>query len=276
MSAIIPRISAKEFIDLFARGEVIALDCTIDRGQRDGTKHFLEEHIKGARYFPYLDLCTEGQFPSTMPDSVAEFVKHAGELGIKSTDKLVVYDRQCFFGSPRAAFMLATYAHPNVYCLDSYEEYKRLGGKVESGPDLRVVEKVEYASAAVVNEIEPKQWFKLKDIVDLYESKKVSEYNLIDVRAPERYAAGHLLHAVNIFFQNAVENKKFKPSSEVKELLKDIDVTKPTVVYCNSGITACILKTAIDEFLLEPAFIYDGSWSEYSEVGPKEYTAVGN
>lgn len=274
MSATIPTISAEEYLKLQKQGSVTTLDCTIDRGQKDGTQNYSEEHIKGSKYFPYLELCSEGKFPCTMPQTAAEFATKAGKLGIKRTDKLVIYDRRCFFSSPRATFMLRTYSHPEVVCLDSYDAYKQLGGETESGPDTHPAAACEYTDSSTIAELKPKKWFQLTDIVDLYESGDISKYNLIDVRSPERYAAGHLFYAVNIFYELAVENGKYKSSEQIKELLKGIDVTKPTIIYCNSGITACILKTAVDEFLLEPAIIYDGSWSEFSVAGPKKYISV--
>lgn len=276
MSATIPRISAQALLDLQkSDSPVIVLDCTIDRGATDGRAHFAAEHIAGSRYFPYLDITSEGPFPATMPRTFAEFCSKMGKLGFKRSDKLVVYDQQCFFGSQRAAFVLATFGHPDVAYLDSYAVYKQLGGTTATGADEFVPKEVEYADPAA-EKVVPKLWFELQDIVKLYSSGEVAAYNIIDARMPSMYAAGHLRDAVNIFYKDLTEDQHYKSAEQIAAILKQkgIDTTKPTVVYCNSGTTACVVKAPIDELLAVPAIVYDGSWNEYGKIGPKEYAVV--
>ena len=50
------------------------------------------------------------------------------------------------------------------------------------------------------------------------------DVQLIDVRTPEEFAAGHIAGAINIDFHNNFENE-----------IQKIDLTKKTLIYCQSG-----------------------------------------
>ncbi|WP_027138557.1 rhodanese-like domain-containing protein [Gaetbulibacter saemankumensis] len=54
---------------------------------------------------------------------------------------------------------------------------------------------------------------------------KTDKAQIIDVRTPEEYQAGHLMHAINIDFY----------SKSFSEDIKKLDVEKPVFIYCKSG-----------------------------------------
>jgi thiosulfate/3-mercaptopyruvate sulfurtransferase len=41
-----------------------------------------------------------------------------------------------------------------------------------------------------------------------------------------------------------------------------VDLDKPTITSCGSGVSAAILWLALDAIGREPTALYDGSWSE--------------
>lgn len=45
---------------------------------------------------------------------------------------------------------------------------------------------------------------------------------------------------------------------------KNVDLTKPIVLSCGSGITATILYTALEKIGAKKLAVYDGSWTEYA------------
>ena len=84
--------------------------------------------------------------------------------------------------------------------------------------------------------------------------------------------SGHIPNSKNLYFNDLIDpgTKKFIKKEEIGDLVKKvgIDINKDIVCSCGSGVTACILKFALE--LLEEnknIKIYDGSWSEW---GTKE------
>jgi len=87
---------------------------------------------------------------------------------------------------------------------------------------------------------------------------------LLDARAPARFrgevepidaVAGRIPGARNLFFQ------------EVSELPEKLLRAEEIVVYCGSGVTACVDLLALARAGRPDARLYPGSWSEWSNLG---------
>jgi thiosulfate/3-mercaptopyruvate sulfurtransferase len=87
---------------------------------------------------------------------------------------------------------------------------------------------------------------------------------VVDARAPERYrgevepidpVAGRIPGAVNVPYGTA----NFFPA--------DVLEAEEIVVYCGSGITACVDLLALAAAGREDAKLYAGSWSDWSSRG---------
>ncbi|MHA1128878.1 MAG: sulfurtransferase, partial [Alphaproteobacteria bacterium] len=46
-----------------------------------------------------------------------------------------------------------------------------------------------------------------------------------------------------------------------------VDLGKPTITTCGSGVTACILSLAMERLGHKQNAVYDGSWSEWGMYG---------
>ena len=80
--------------------------------------------------------------------------------------------------------------------------------------------------------------------------------------------SGHIPKSKNLYFNDLIDqdSKKFIKEKEIENLIKksDIDLKKDIICSCGSGVTACILKFAIELINKETNVkIYDGSWSEW-------------
>lgn len=64
-----------------------------------------------------------------------------------------------------------------------------------------------------------------------------------------------------------------KSDKELAQIFKDknIDTTKMTINSCGSGVTACIVETAMRIMGAEKTAIYDGSWTEYGMVDEPDF-----
>ncbi|KAJ4173217.1 hypothetical protein NW754_012225 [Fusarium falciforme] len=84
--------------------------------------------------------------------------------------------------------------------------------------------------------------------------------------------------SINIPF-NAVldpETKAFLPRDQLKKVFeeKGVDSNHPIISSCGTGVTACVLETALEEAGVgshESRRVYDGSWTEWAQrVKPAE------
>jgi 3-mercaptopyruvate sulfurtransferase SseA len=105
---------------------------------------------------------------------------------------------------------------------------------------------------------------------------------LIDVRSDEEYqgvpaseeeaeTGGHIEGAYFLPYQDLLETDRafmLKPDAELDDLFRKagMDPHKRTVVYCGSGIRACVSYMAA-RHLGYPVLLYDGSYEEWRELG---------
>jgi thiosulfate/3-mercaptopyruvate sulfurtransferase len=165
---------------------------------------------------------------------------------------VVAYDHGGAGGAARLWWLLRHYGHEDVAVL-------RGGLGAWLGP-LRSGEE----------EIEPREFVprpRSGDTIDAGElAARLGEPGLVvvDARSPERYrgevepidpVAGRIPGAVNWFYAAAAE-----PPSEIAE-------AEEIVVYCGSGITACVDLLLLAEAGRPDAKLYPGSWSDWCRRG---------
>lgn len=80
--------------------------------------------------------------------------------------------------------------------------------------------------------------------------------------------------ALNLPFQRLIEFGCLLPKENLEAVLKGsgLDLEKPAIVTCGSGLTACILSLAVAATGRTIPKVYDGSWSEWggTEILPVE------
>ena len=72
---------------------------------------------------------------------------------------------------------------------------------------------------------------------------------VLDVREPDEYAQGHLPGAINLPYSNLVDPQRgtMLPAEQLRDRIKQagIDIDKPVIASCGSGVSACILGLAL-------------------------------
>ena len=78
---------------------------------------------------------------------------------------------------------------------------------------------------------------------------------LIDVRAPDEWEGGHIPNARHVFL------------GDLREQLAELDRTKPTAVYCDSGYRASIAASILQQAGFDRVFNIPGSWQAWKNTG---------
>jgi thiosulfate/3-mercaptopyruvate sulfurtransferase len=100
---------------------------------------------------------------------------------------------------------------------------------------------------------------------------------VVDARSPARFHGeepeprpgvrpGHMPGAINLYYADVLTPQgTMRSSGELKRLFADrgVDLERPVVTSCGSGVTAAIVSLALDIAGAKESALYDGSWSEW-------------
>ncbi|HEX8300672.1 sulfurtransferase [Sphingomonas sp.] len=247
--------------------QILVLDATYSStvpgsSPRDPRAEFETEHIAGACFLDLDSLIDEtSPLPSTMP-TIAKIAERLRSLGVDTETQIVVYDNSPHHTACRAWWILRL-AGVDVALLDGgMAKWKAEGRPLESGPHN-----------ARRGEFEPRA---PKAHARSLEEMKTTKEQIADARSATRFtgeekdpraevAAGHIPGSRNIpyplFFN---PDRSWKPLAQIRAVFEDnnIDLARPLVTTCGSGITAAILAFGA-HLLGNEAALYDGSWSEW-------------
>mmetsp|Transcript_29211 Transcript_29211/g.33532 ORF Transcript_29211/g.33532 Transcript_29211/m.33532 type:complete len:390 (-) Transcript_29211:131-1300(-) len=255
--------------------------------------------IKGAHFFDIDDVATNDKeknpkgLPHMMP-SKNLFSKAMDEFNVKPLSTIVVYTtKDCAF-SARAYYTLKTMCQPTNKILlmqGSLDEWMDQGGQFETDfkPSLSLVSEADVENdsndtnyEAVANQ----NIVSMDEVLNIVQSnlqEKEVDYIIIDARGAARFhgeapeprpglRGGHMPGSLNVPFTNLLQDDdvtKFKSIPEMRDVFEkaglDVHTEKNVVCSCGSGVTACVLATALMECGRDSSktFIYDGSWLDW-------------
>ncbi|MXP47176.1 sulfurtransferase [Altererythrobacter luteolus] len=260
--------------------DLVILDASahLPSANRDPAAEFLAQHILGARY---LDLPSLKDGTSPVPSALPrldQFEQRLRQLGVRNTDRVVLYDNSALHSSARAYFIFRMFGFDNVAILD--------GGLDKWVGENRPVE-------AGTPQVEPSDFTAQCDDRSRVRSKAhmlgncaSCEDQVVDARDAGRFtgetsdtvhglAGGHIPGARNLHFASLFnEDGTFRDLTELREIFAEsgLDLEKPIIGSCGSGMTASVLLFALELLGNDNAALYDGSWSEWGAdpLTPKE------
>ena len=239
----------------------------------NGFDVFKEKHIPNAIF---IDLEEISDLNSDLPHMISDekyFSEKISSLGINNNDKLIIYDMYGMFSAARIWFVFKAFGHSNVSLLNGgFPAWLDSGGDISN--EINELKSTTYK--AKLN----------KSLIANYNQvlKNLSnqKYQVLDARSPDRFSgigeeprpgmkSGHIPKSKNLYFNDLInqDTKKFIEKEEIENLIKksDIDTKKDIICSCGSGVTACILKFAIELVHKNKNIkIYDGSWSEWGTI----------
>ncbi len=242
--------------------KILIVDCRWSLTDRDyGLQSYMSSHIPGA-FFVSVDSDLAGEVEEyggrhPLPD-VKKFEKKMNSMGLTKEKTVICYDND-YVGASRLWWILTFFRHTKVKILNG--GYK---GWIEHGfPGSKVIPEEREGSFKAVpsNDI----------IIDHSSIKKFAgKFVIVDSRQPERYRgefepidkkAGHIPSAINIPYLNAVSSDgNFKTVTELKKIYEGVG--RNVVVYCGSGVTACVNFLGMYSTGIKPK-LYAGSWSDW-------------
>lgn len=234
---------------------------------RDAHAGYAAEHILGAAFLDLASFADPGNgLPSMVPS--AEFAaERLGGLGVANDTRVVVYDDSPLHSAARAWWLLRLFGARQVAILD--------GGlakwRVEERPVSRGIDNCDSRAFEAAPDFAP-----VRDLAAMIANLSTGVEQVADARSPARFEgrepehrpnteAGHIPGSRNVHYAMLFNpDGTWKRGEALARAFTDqgIDLDRPLVATCGSGITAAVL--VFGAYLLgHDAALYDGSWAEW-------------
>jgi thiosulfate/3-mercaptopyruvate sulfurtransferase len=238
--------------------------------KRDAMAEFRHEHIPGAMRFDIDEIAdTNSSLPHMLP-SPEKFSARVRKMGIGDGTRVICYDTQNMYSAARAWWMFRVMGHDDVAILNGglhkWDEEKR---PVASGEAARRTER--HFTARRNSGL-------VRDIDDMKHLLNSHAMQIVDARSAARFAGtapeprpaarqGHIPGSKNLPFTQLLNaDQTLKHPADIRAAFEaaGVDIMKPVVTTCGSGVTACMLALGLAVLGHEYTSVYDGSWAEWN------------
>lgn len=236
--------------------------------KRDPKAEYKEGHIPGALFFDLEEISdTTGGLPHMLP-SQEKFASRVRKLGLGDGNRIIVYDGAGLFSAARVWWMFRAMGHTDVAVLDGgMPKWKAEGRALEDMPPMPR----ERHFTARLNR------FVLRDVIQMQDNLRSQAEQVVDARGPARFKGtepeprpgvrpGHIPGAINLPYTRLLAaDGTVLPENELKKAVEEagIDMKKPVVTSCGSGVTAAIVSLVLERLGHKSVALYDGSWAEW-------------
>ncbi|MBM3518380.1 MAG: 3-mercaptopyruvate sulfurtransferase [Alphaproteobacteria bacterium] len=236
--------------------------------RRDSRAEYAAGHIPGALFFDIDAIADRTTGLPHMLPSPADFAAAAGAMGIANDDPVVVYDGAGLFSAPRVWWTFRVFGHADVAVLDGGLPKWRAEGRPTTttvpGPAPRAY-RARYDSGLV------------RALGDMRANLASRREQVLDARSGGRFAGvepeprpglrdGHIPGSRNLPFGDLIDAGRgtLLPAAGLRRRFTEagIDLARPVVTTCGSGISAAVLALGL-RVLGTGAAVYDGSWAEW-------------
>jgi thiosulfate/3-mercaptopyruvate sulfurtransferase len=230
---------------------------------------YLSAHIPGAVFFDVNAIADPSDPRPHMFPNAEQFSRDVSALGISSGDTVVAYDSGAWVAAPRAWWMFLAFGHRDVKVLDGgLRKWRAEGRAVESGKVTRERRKFEahFDSSYV------------RSKAQLLDNLQTQKEQVIDARPRPRFEgtvvepwagrrSGHIPSSRNVPYAELFDpaTGAMKPPDELRQAFTGagVDMKKPIVTSCGSGVSALVLTLALYRLGVRGSALYDGSWAEW-------------
>jgi thiosulfate/3-mercaptopyruvate sulfurtransferase len=235
---------------------------------RDPRAEYAEAHIAGARFFDIDEISDQRSDLPHMVPPVEKFMSRMRAMGVGDGHQVVVYDTVGLMSAARVWWLFRLMGHRDVAVLDGGLPKWRAEGRpmTDDPPVIRDRHMVVTRQNQMV-----------RDVTEVARASKLGSHAIIDARAPARFRgeaaeprpglrSGHIPGSRNVFYKTLLnEDGTMKPPADLRAVFEaaGVDLAKPAITTCGSGVTAAVLSLALERIGKADHSLYDGSWSEW-------------
>ncbi|WP_425092832.1 3-mercaptopyruvate sulfurtransferase [Tropicimonas sp. S265A] len=239
---------------------------------RDPRAEYDAAHIPGARFVDINEISdARSELPHMVPP-VEKFISRMRSLGVGDGHQVVVYDGAGLFSAARLWWLFKLMGKSDVAVLDGgLPKWQAEGREVE---DLPPVIRDRHITVQ-------RQAHLIKDVTQVAAASKIGTPQIVDARSAPRFRgeepepraglrAGHIPGALNVHYKSLLnDDSTMKETDALRAVFEEagVDLKKPVITSCGSGVTAAILSLALERLGHGQHSLYDGSWTEWGSYG---------
>ncbi|MCZ8152990.1 MAG: 3-mercaptopyruvate sulfurtransferase [Rhodobacteraceae bacterium] len=235
---------------------------------RDPRAEYNAAHIPGARFFDIDEISDQRSALPHMAPPTEKFMSRMRAMGVGDGHQVVIYDGAGLFSAARVWWTFRLMGKTDVAVLDGgFPKWRAEGREVE---DLAPIVKDRHMTVSRQNQL-------VKDVTQVAHSSKLREAEILDARSSARFKgeapeprpglrAGHIPGSKNLPFATLLNaDGTMKSVADLRATFEaaGVNLTKPAITTCGSGVTAAILSLALERIGHRNHSLYDGSWSEW-------------
>lgn len=247
---------------------IIDASAHLPAAGRDAAAEYAAAHIPGAVFMNLKDLVDPAApVENTLPPA-EKFASRMQALGLGDGSRIVIYDDSDVKTSARAWFMLKMFGAQNVAILDGgLKKWQAEGRPLETGTrNLRHRHFTAWSDPKRVRckaEVLANLDTALEQVID---ARGASRWSGAEADPRPNIARGHIPGSFNVPY-TALYNPDgtFKDRDGIRAAFEDagVDLSRPVVTSCGSGVTACVLLFGLHLIGKHDTALYDGSWTEW-------------
>ncbi|MBW4709465.1 3-mercaptopyruvate sulfurtransferase [Roseobacter sp. YSTF-M11] len=235
---------------------------------RNAREEYDAAHIPGARFFDIDDISDHRSDLPHMVPPVEKFMSRLRAMGVGDGHQVVVYDGAGLFSAARVWWLFRLMGQENVAVLDGgFPKWQAEGHPVE---DMPPVIRDRHMTVRLQNHL-------VRDVTQVSAASKLKDHVIVDARAASRFRgdapepreglrSGHIPGSRNVPYSDLLNEDKTMKDPDACRIIFEaagVDLSKPVITSCGSGVTAAILALALERLGHSHWSLYDGSWAEW-------------
>ena len=247
---------------------------------RDAHAEYLQAHIPGARFFDIDAISDRKSDLPHMAPPPEMFVSRLRAMGVGDGHQVVIYDNSDIHSAARVWWTFRLMGKTDVAVLDGgLAKWLAEGRETE---DLPPIQRDRHLTVS-------RQAGLVRDVTQVAAASKLGTHQILDARGAERFRGeapeprpglrpGHIPGSKNLPF-----SQLYRPDGTMKDPAAlraafegaGIDLARPVITTCGSGITAAVLALGLERAGARDWSVYDGSWTEWGSY-PDLKVATGD
>lgn len=272
-------VSTQWLADQLGSPALRILDATwfLPDAGRDARAEFEDAHLPGATFFDINLISDKTSTLPTMLPCADQFAAQLGALGVSDGDRIVLYDNAPHHTAARAWWMLRSFGIEAALLDGGLAKWKAEGLPFERGTQPVDPGRVTVRSnAALVRTIDQVRANLDSHAEQLVDARSSARFTGAEQETRPGLASGHIPGSANVPYSSFFNpDGTWKHTASLRLALEDegVEVERPVIATCGSGISAAVIVFAL-HLLGHPAALYDGSWVEWG-ADPSTPKATG-